>query len=137
MARPTDYNEEIAAVILERISGGESVNAIFKDEAMPNPSTFYLWRVKHTEFSDKCAHAIEQRAINISREMIDIADEVPAGSDNAEIQRQKLRIDARDKYLSRMAPRKHEISGPNKGPIQTSDISAKEVLSAFLASKSG
>jgi hypothetical protein len=117
--RPSIFTEELSQEIIRRIADGESVNAIMSSDDMPESSTFYKWRIENEEFSEKCAHAIEQRAINISQEMLAIADETSIGADNSELQRARLRIDARDKYLARMAPRKYEIGGDGKRPIKT------------------
>jgi hypothetical protein len=50
--RPTDYNYELVKSICTRISEGEKLPNILKEEGMPVRSTFYKWKRENKEFSD-------------------------------------------------------------------------------------
>ncbi len=41
--RPTDYNDEIALLICERLADGESLKAMCAEEDMPSRSTVFKW----------------------------------------------------------------------------------------------
>lgn len=59
MGRPTDFNEELANRILERMCEGETVTQICKDADMPNKSTVFLWSVNKPDFSDRYLMAVK------------------------------------------------------------------------------
>lgn len=128
--RPTDYNNEIAELICERIASGESLNRICKDEDMPDDSTFYRWKEKHEELRDKYARAREQQADKQADEIVDIADEAAVvaregGREaSAFVQAAKLRVDARKWVASKLKPKTWgdfqtlQHQGPDGGPLR-------------------
>lgn len=59
--RPSEFNQETADEICERIAGGESVISICKDEGMPAKSTVMKWLNKFPGFADQYARAGELR----------------------------------------------------------------------------
>lgn len=98
------YSEELADTICERISSGESLNAICKDEGMPNKATVLRWlgREEHSAFRDQYARAREAQADALFDEMLEIAD------DSAEdVQRSRLKFDARKWMASKLQPKKY------------------------------
>lgn len=125
MARPIfwtpEKKNEIISEILDRISEGESVRFILKDEDKPSFKTFLEWVEEDEQLRKQYARAMEIRADAIFEEMFDIADDgtndyytVDLGDDltttklDAEhIQRSKLRIDTRKWALSKMQPKKY------------------------------
>tara|TARA_R100001086_G_C11694547_1_gene219570 strand:- start:3 stop:410 length:408 start_codon:yes stop_codon:yes gene_type:complete len=118
--RPTDYNEAIAAHICSEMAGGRSLRSICEDEGMPGRSTVFQWLAKHKEFADQYARAQEDRTTAFAEDIIEIADD-----GNAEdVQRAKLRVDARKWLMSKMAPKKYgdkvtqELTGEGGGPVQ-------------------
>lgn len=131
--RPTDYNEEIAKTICERLSDGESLRAICLADDMPNKGTVFVWLSKHKEFADQYAKAREVQAERMAEEILEIADdgrndtyetENGVGTNHDVIARSRLRVDARKWLASKMFPKKYgdkvqqEVSGPDGGAVQ-------------------
>jgi transposase-like protein len=132
--RPSTFTQEIAASICERLSAGESLRAICRDESMPAQSTVFLWLSKHREFSEQYARARETQADAMAEEILDIADddsgdriEANEGAErlNSEfVQRSRLRVDTRKWLMSKLAPKKYgdkitqEQTGEGGGPVR-------------------
>lgn len=118
--RPSKFTPETAEEICQRLSDGEPLRQICRDEHMPNWSTVYDWMAVHKEFSQRIAHAREKGEEAIAQECLDIADNATndwmetQGGNGAElyklngehIQRSKLRIETRLKLLAKWNPRK-------------------------------
>lgn len=119
IGRPTDYSEEVAELICERIAGGEGLVKICKSEDMPHRSTVMRWLFKYKEFSDRYALAREAQADFLFEEILDISDGDekdmlldkdgnPTGKVNHEnINRSRLRVDTRKWVIARLAPKKY------------------------------
>lgn len=118
MARPTDYSEQLAAQICERLADGESLKAICSGDDMPSKASIYLWLTKHKEFLDMYVRAREDQADTLADEIIDIADEssqdtivdpeTGAARANTEwINRSRLRVDARKWVAAKLKPKKY------------------------------
>ena len=73
--RPSGYNETIAAEIAERLSDGEPMKKICKDEHMPHYTTVLKWQRAHPEFSDLTARAKAEGTHALADECLDIADD--------------------------------------------------------------
>lgn len=100
MPRPSDYTEEIAAAICERMADGESLRSICRDDAMPSKSSVFKWLRLHKSFADQYARALESRADSHADDLIDIADD-PALDPNDK----RVRIDARKWVAARLRPK--------------------------------
>lgn len=135
MPRQSEYTQEMADAICERLSEGESLRAICRDEDMPNKATVFRWLAANSAFSDQYACAREAQADEMFDDLLQIADD--GGNDTYEtedgsrtntdvIARSKLRVDARKWMLSKMAPKKYgdkvtqEHTGANGGSIDMS-----------------
>lgn len=120
--RPTKYSLELAASICEKLSSGKPLRQICMEEDMPSQASVYLWLLKQPEFSDMYARAREEQADTLADEIVAIADEQPevipvydkrTGEliehklDNAFIQWQKNRMDARKWTAMKLKPRKY------------------------------
>ncbi len=117
--RPTDYTEELGALICERIADGESLRAICREDAMPNKGTVFIWLSKHDLFADQYARAREEQAEAYADEITAIADEesyenievegvtVGVKFDSTAVARNRLRIDARKWVASKLKPKKY------------------------------
>lgn len=101
MGRPSDFTEEIANAICERIAVGESLRAICSDEAAPDKATVFRWLASNSDFRDQYTHAREMQAETYADEMVEIADEAK----DANLAR--LQIDARKWKASKLAPKKY------------------------------
>jgi hypothetical protein len=134
--RPSDFNEEMAAEICERLCAGESLRTICRDDHMPVCSTVFRWLAARDTFRDQYARAREVQADAIFEDILDIADNAQndwmarRGEDDAgwqangeHIQRSRLRVDARKWMAGKLAPKKYgekaslELSGEGGGPI--------------------
>lgn len=132
--RPTNYTDEIAATICNRIALGQSLRSICDDEEMPPMSTVMDWlaREKHADFRSRYALAREAQADTMFDDILDIADdgrndwikkygeegETFGYRENGEaIRRSQLRIDARKWMAAKLQPKKygdkidHAVSG--------------------------
>lgn len=136
--RPTDYNEEIAGLICERVAthslGLDNLCAKYDD--LPVPSTIYLWRLRHPEFSEMYAQAKMIQADILAEECLSIADDdsqdtkinVLTGEEmcNTEfIARSRLRIDTRKWLAAKLLPKQY-------GPVVAED---KKTVSESIVEK--
>lgn len=150
MGRPTDYNQDLIALFLERIvTSDRSVSRICLDEDMPSSTSVYKWLTLYPEFAEKYARAKEMQGDAIADGMFDIADDGsndwmerlafnggnPAWEVNGEVlQRSKLRIDTRKWYLSKILPKKYgdkiqqEVTGKDGAPFVISITKAESEL---------
>ena len=109
--------ETIKNEVINRISNGESLLNICKDNKMPCRDTIFEWISKDKEFSDKYDRAREIRADRIFDEILEIADDSSGDYVNGDdgcmvlnreaIERAKLKIDARKWILAKMVPKKY------------------------------
>lgn len=120
VGRPSDYNDAIAEHICSEIASGRSLRSVCRDDGMPDKATVFRWLSKHETFRDQYARAQEDRTAALAEDIIEIADE-----GNAEdVQRARLRIDARKWLMSKMAPKKYgdkitaEHTGEGGGPVE-------------------
>ena len=121
VGRPSKYTKELADEICLRLSQGESLRSIVKDNHMPAQANVYVWLIKHKDFQEQYTHAREEQAETHADEIVDIADETPETTpvydkegnqidiklDAGFIQWQKLRIDARKWNASKQRPKKY------------------------------
>lgn len=120
MGRPTAFTEEIADEICARLSAGEPLAVICRDEGMPHRSTVYDWVAADEELSRRIACAREEGFDAIAAECLDIADDksgdvrfVGDGEGEREVcntefvQRAKLRIETRLKLLAKWDPKRY------------------------------
>lgn len=112
--RPSEYSEETAAVICERLISGESLRKICLDEGMPAQSTVCRWLANNEPFRKQYAHAREIQADTIFDECLDIADDGVndyMGDDEKyngdAVQRSRLRIDTRRWMAGKLAPKRY------------------------------
>ncbi len=114
MARPSIYTEELANKICKRISQGESVRSICKDEDMPDAGSIYNWLLDTDKewFFKQYERARAIQAELMFEELNEIADESKESivgddkSDGARVQARKLMVDTRKWYLSKVLPKK-------------------------------
>lgn len=134
--RPTLYTPEVGDEICRRMSDGESLRQICRDEGLPAESTVRAWAIDPDHpISAQYAKAREAMYDRWGDEILEISDdgtndwverERPDGStyeavNGEHIQRSRLRVDARKWLLSKLLPKKYgekiEHSGPDGGPI--------------------
>ncbi len=111
--RPTIYTDELALKICKRIADGESLRKISEDKAMPDRSTIHEWVFTNDIFSRQYELSVNVRTENMADGLNDIADNT-----KGEVQRDRLRVDTRKWYLSKIMPKKYgdklDLTSDNK-----------------------
>jgi len=118
--RPTLYTPEIAKEVCDRLSEGESLRSICKDEHLPSDGAIRLWAREDREgFSAQYAEARYLQALFWSDQILDIADDK-----DEDYQRSRLRVDTRKWLLSKVLPKvygdktQHEVTGADGEPLE-------------------
>lgn len=133
MGRPSEFTQEIADTICERLAEGESLRAICAGDEMPNKATVFKWLVKFPTFGDQYARARESQADALFDEILTISDDGSNDTYTDEdgnvrtnqdvIARSRLRVDARKWMAGKLRPKKYgdklELSGDPDAPIKT------------------
>jgi len=127
--RPSDYNDEIAALICQRVAthsiGLTPLCAMYDD--MPVPSTIYLWRLIHPRFSEDYAQAKMIQADILAEQCLEIADDNSRDSvidpttgfevcNTDFIARCRLRIDTRKWLAAKLLPKQYGKSVDDEKP---------------------
>jgi hypothetical protein len=119
MGRPTDFNQDIADRLCERLADGESLRSICDEDEMPNKATVFRWLAKFPDFSDQYARARETQADSLFDEILAIADDGrndwmkrngddERWTENGEaLRRSQLRVDARKWMAGKLRPKKY------------------------------
>ena len=102
MGRPTIYTDELGLDICKRIAEGESLRKVADDDLMPNRSTIHDWILTNESFSNQYEKAVNVRTDNMADDLNEIADNT-----EGEVQRDRLRLDTRKWYLSKIMPKKY------------------------------
>ncbi len=102
MGRPSKYTQAIASEICERLSHGESLRAICRDEHMPSEVTARRWYVQDVNgFSTQYARSRDIGLDSTAEECRDIVD----GAED--VAKARLQFDERRWYLSKLAPKRY------------------------------
>ncbi len=134
--RKSEFSQDIADKICERIAAAESLRSICKSDDFPNAATVFKWLTQFPAFAEQYARAKDEQAETIFDEMMEIADDArndwmeQHGKDDVgyqlngeHIQRSRLRIDARKWILGKLKPKKYgdkisaELTGPDGAPL--------------------
>ena len=132
MGRHSTFTQEIADEICERLSKGEPLAQICRDERMPAVRTVSLWKETQDGFAANFVRAREDGFDALAAQCLDIADET--GKDtiatedgerpNTEwISRSKLRVETRLRLLAKWDPKRYgeklqtEHTGSGGGPL--------------------
>ena len=102
--RPTGYTEEIGKEICSRIAEGKSVRSIVKDKEMPSSSMIFRWLLDEDKkrFREQYGVARNIQAELMFEELVEIADR-----EEQDVMRDRLRVDTRKWYLSKVLPKKY------------------------------
>lgn len=127
------FTDEDMVAVLERLSEGELLTDICKDELMPSTSTFMQWVSRDPELAREYKRARKIRAVNWCDEIIKIADDDEADHyiddvgkpvwNYQHIQRTKMRIQARQWIIKADLP---EIFG-DKVQVDHSGVGSSKV----------
>lgn len=140
--RPTKYSEEMADKICSLLSEGRSLRSICREDDMPCKASVFKWLREIDQFSDQYAKAKEEASDAMFEDIQDIADngsndwieindpDNPGYRVNGEnIQRSKLRVDARKWMMSKMKPKKYgdKIQTEHSGTISHTDLTDEQL----------
>jgi hypothetical protein len=108
--KPSTFTQAIADEIVQRLSDGEPLAHICRDEGMPAVRTVSDWRKAHSDFEGlfqdariEGAHAIAQRARMTAR-----GKKAKDGGDSSgDVQRDRLIVDTDLKLLSKWFPHQY------------------------------
>jgi len=126
--RPTEFSQEIADRLCDRISSGDTIRDIVQDIDMPNKRTIRKWRAENSEFFSQYIAAFQDHG----QLLIDQIKRHMDSLENGEIDPQvaKILIDTKMKLAGRLYP---EIYGDKskEAPISY-DIDNKVLTSHDL-----
>ena len=144
--RPSTYTPEIAAIICDRISRGESLKAICNSPGIPDQVVVYGWLGRQPEFAQMYARAREDQADTLADEIAALADEEPrmvvddkgvARIDSAWVQWQKNRVEARKWVAAKLKPKKWgeriQVAGDADSPLKVdAEVNAEKLFKTIL-----
>lgn len=115
MGRPSTFTQEALEEICSRLSDGEPLRQICRDEHMPAWQTVYLWRRTHKEVAERIAlareigfDAIAERTHEILEQPPErIASEHGSRVDPGYVQWVKARADHHLKLLAKWDPKRY------------------------------
>lgn len=131
MSRPSDYSQECADLICDRVADGQSVRRICSDDDMPNRSTVLRWLDQFPEFAAKHARARVLQADVLDEDMADIEDRTL----NNEIDPAAARVVLGSKQwrAARMAPKKY---GDRVEQIHSGELKIEKIERVIVDPKS-
>jgi hypothetical protein len=130
--RPSKYTEELAAEMVERLSNGEPLRQICRDDHMPAWSKVYEWTAKNRKLAEAIADARALGQDAIAEDTLQIIDQLPhqivddkgvARYDSAYVQWAKNRVELRLKLLAKWNPKRYgdkvQVAGDAENPLNT------------------
>jgi hypothetical protein len=116
--RPLKFTTELSDEICSRISQGESLNKICKDEHIPCQATIFSWMRTQEDFLKNYTRAREEQAETLADEIVQIADDAKRDTyfdnelgrevtDHEVIARSRLRVEARKWVAAKLKPKKY------------------------------
>lgn len=114
MGRPSIYTEAIIQEVCERLSTGEPLAQICRDEHMPGVTTLHTWGKERPEVAEAIARAREEGEDVIASDVLSIIDAPPRmvatmhgeAIDSGDVANRKLRAEYRLKLLAKWNPKK-------------------------------
>lgn len=122
MGRPSKKTPGVVAQICARLSKGEPLAQICRDEGFPDPSTVWDWMQADASLSQAIARAREEGFDAIASDCLAIADDgrndymdklnadgevIGKTLDAEHVQRSKLRVETRLKLLAKWDPKRY------------------------------
>lgn len=148
VGRPTIRTPQTDDEIINRLSEGETLRSICRDDHMPHWTTAYSWMDDDKAFSLRVACARDIGYDAIGEQALEIADNSTGDTRHTErgeacdtewVARSKLRVETRLKLLAKWSPKKYgektsmEVTGANGGPVQVSETERASKLAGILA----
>ena len=151
IGRPSKYTPELAAEICERLSNGEPLRQICRDDHMPAWQKIYEWMKRDENLSGAIAHArevgqdaiAEQIWIEMLQEPERILSEGGGRVDSGYVQLIKARADIGLKLLAKWNPKRYgdrvALAGDAESPLKIeADLTVFDtVLKGLEASRRG
>ena len=115
---PVQFSQEVADALCQHIANGDSLRVACRKRGMPSVAGVIKWLAdkEKNAFVAQYTRAREVQAERNAEEIVDIADTEP------DVQRAKVRIDARKWVASKLVPKKYgdrmALEGPDGGPLQ-------------------
>jgi hypothetical protein len=154
--RPSIFTQELADLICERLSLGESLRTICLDDALPSTSTICRWLAddEKVTFREQYVCAREAQADVLADEILQIADTPQEGTTIIDkptgrevktgdmIEHRRLQVDARKWYASKVAPKKYgdkitqEVVGKDGSRFNDTSTTVAEIIGQIAAAKS-
>ena len=101
--RPTKYTAALAKRICDLLSTGRTLRSICREDGFPDESAVRQWALENREgFYPQYVRARDLGLDAMADETIDVADE-----SSKDVNRSRLRFDARRWYLSKLAPKRY------------------------------
>lgn len=138
--RPSSYTQALADTICERLSQGQSLRTICRDDDVPSIATIFNWFRSQPGFLEQYARAKEESADAMAEDILEIADneveqplivdglplqvdgKLVMIKDNVSVNHARLRVDTRKWLMAKMKPKKYgermELAGDEKSPLQ-------------------
>lgn len=112
MTRPRKYDIALAEEIIEHVAQGGSVRGVCRErEHLPSQATFHRWVLEDDGLAERYRTARMIQARGLADDLIAIADDESGDLDSdgrpnhAKVQRDKLRLHARQWILGRVLPK--------------------------------
>ena len=110
---PVPYSEEIGDIICERLRNGETLTGICKAEGMPDESTVRQWAAnldhdfypQYARARELGYHKMADDLLEIANGIEQVASKADAATANAQVQRDRLKVDTRKWLLSKALPK--------------------------------
>ncbi len=122
--RPTSYTEDLAERICDLVAEGWTLRAIALRDDTPSLGTIHNWQLEHEDFRRGYLAAFEQHALLVAEETVEIADKAlgdgwaappdgkPPITAREALMHARLKIDARNGRVGRMAPKISSLRTP-------------------------
>lgn len=89
--------------VCERIAAGASLEQVCAEPGMPQLNTVRRWMLESADFRRRFLRARKLKAERLVDQVVDIADSLEDGASEAEMRRQRLRIETRKWAVGRLA----------------------------------
>jgi hypothetical protein len=112
--RPSGYNDEIASEIVERLSNGEPMKTICKDDHMPHYITVLRWQRANVEFGNLTARAKADGTHALADQCLEIADDPMIDPQN-----KRIMVDTRIRLIGKWNSRAYgdKVEVENTGVV--------------------